>query len=166
MVDGMERAGQIGGFRSLTKKADNSFNFVLDNIDEDGYIGPKLLKESKGWNRWPHVVFFRALLARYSATKIEHGDAAGYRTTELTYAGDLISSIGESLTSILDKIKAMLGAFEYFYDLDGRFIFQAKKIYSNNSWNTLVEADDNVFARDSVEETPFSYSFEDVNLVQ
>jgi hypothetical protein len=48
MVDGMERAGQIGGFRSLTKKADNSFNFVLDNIDEDGYIGPKLLKESKG----------------------------------------------------------------------------------------------------------------------
>jgi hypothetical protein len=41
----------------------------------------------------------------------------------LTYAGDLISSIGETLTSILDKIVKMLGTFEYFYDVDGRFIF-------------------------------------------
>jgi len=39
------------------------------------------------------------------------------------YAGDLIANVGESLTSVLDKLKAMLGEFEYFYDLDGRFIF-------------------------------------------
>jgi hypothetical protein len=51
------------------------------------------------------------------------GETAGYRTTELTYPGELISSIGEALTSILDKIKNMLGNFEYFYDIDGRFIF-------------------------------------------
>jgi hypothetical protein len=55
--------------------------------------------------------------------KLEYGQTAGYRITELIYAGELISSIGESLTSILDKIKNMLGEFEYFYDLDGRFIF-------------------------------------------
>jgi hypothetical protein len=41
----------------------------------------------------------------------------------LTYAGDLISNIGESITSMLDKIKSMLGEYEYFYDLDGRFVF-------------------------------------------
>jgi hypothetical protein len=41
----------------------------------------------------------------------------------LIYPGDLISNIGESITSILDKIVKMLGNFEYFYDLDGRFIF-------------------------------------------
>jgi hypothetical protein len=35
----------------------------------------------------------------------------------------LVSSIGETITSILDKIKNMLGEYEYFYDLDGRFIF-------------------------------------------
>lgn len=102
----------------------------------------------------------------YSATKVEYGATAGYRTTDLTYPGDLISSVGESLTSILDKIKNTIGAFEYFYDIDGRFIFQAKKIYSQNSWNTLVNADDNIFARDAVEESPYSYSFEDVNLIQ
>lgn len=103
---------------------------------------------------------------KYSATKVEYGATAGYRTTDLTYPGDLISSVGESLTSILDKIKNTIGAFEYFYDIDGRFIFQAKKIYSQNSWNTLVNADDNIFARDAVEESPYSYSFEDVNLIQ
>ena len=103
---------------------------------------------------------------KYSATKVEYGATAGYRTTDLVYPGDLISSVGESLTSILDKIKNTIGAFEYFYDIDGRFIFQAKKIYSQNSWNTLVNADDNIFARDAVEESPYSYSFEDVNLIQ
>ena len=103
---------------------------------------------------------------KYSATKIEYGTTAGYRTTDLVYPGDLISSVGENLTSILDKIKNTIGAFEYFYDIDGRFIFQAKKIYSQNSWNTLVNADNNIFARDAVEESPYSYSFEDVNLIQ
>lgn len=103
---------------------------------------------------------------KYSATKVEYGATAGYRTTDLIYPGDLISSVGESLTSILDKIKNTIGAFEYFYDIDGRFIFQAKKIYSQNSWNTLVNADNNIFARDAIEESPYSYSFEDVNLIQ
>lgn len=103
---------------------------------------------------------------RFSITKIESNQVAGYRTTDLVYAGDLISSIGESLTSILDKIKNMLGPFEYFYDKDGHFIFQAKKIYANESWNTIKEFDGNPFARDAVEESPYSYSFEDMNLIQ
>ena len=44
-------------------------------------------------------------------------------STDLTYAGDLIANIGESITSVLDKIKSMLSEFEYFYDLEGRFVF-------------------------------------------
>jgi len=36
----------------------------------------------------------------------------------------------------------MLGDFEYFYDLDGRFVFQRKKAYVNTNWNTLIETDD------------------------
>jgi hypothetical protein len=39
--------------------------------------------------------------------------------TDLTYAGELICNVGESIVSVLDKIKAMLGEFEYFYDVDG-----------------------------------------------
>lgn len=108
---------------------------------------------------------------RYSVTKISFSDnegilTAGYRITDLVYAGELISSIGETVTSILDKIKNMLGSFEYFYDVDGRFIFQAKKVYANHHWNSLKQPDDNVFARDAIEESPYAYSFEDVNLIQ
>ena len=55
--------------------------------------------------------------------RIDYGDTAGYRITDLTYAGDLILSVGDSLTSMLDKIITMLGEFEYFYDINGRFIF-------------------------------------------
>lgn len=102
----------------------------------------------------------------YSATKVEYGDVCGYRETDLVYAGELISSLGESLTSILDKIKAMLGPFEYYYDIDGRFIFQEKQIHSNHSWNTLQKFDNNIFARDAEEDSQYSYSFEDVNLIQ
>ena len=81
----------------------------------------------------------------YSIAKIEYGDDLGYRITDLTYTGDLISSIGEALTSILDKIKTMLGNFEYFYDVDGRFIFQEKKNYVNSSWSQLTKTDDETY---------------------
>ena len=64
---------------------------------------------------------------QYKAVKIEYGQVVGYRITDLTYPGELISGIGEAITSILDKLKNMLGDFEYFYDLDGRFVFQRKK---------------------------------------
>ena len=51
--------------------------------------------------------------------KIEYGQTAGYRVTDLVYAGDLIANIGESITSVLDKIKNMLVEFEYFYNVHG-----------------------------------------------
>jgi hypothetical protein len=72
----------------------------------------------------PSEVFFNNNNSeKYKIVRIQDGNAAGYRQTELVYAGDLIANIGESLTSILDKIVKMLGYFEYFYDLDGRFVF-------------------------------------------
>ena len=71
--------------------------------------------------------------------KVSYGETAGYRFTELTYPGDLIGGIGETLTSILDKIKNMLGDFEYFYDLDGQFIFQRKQNSFKTSWSPESE---------------------------
>jgi hypothetical protein len=41
----------------------------------------------------------------YTVAIFEYGDDIGYRVTDLTYTGDLISNIGEALTSVLDKIK-------------------------------------------------------------
>ncbi len=69
--------------------------------------------------------------------KIEYGQTAGYRTTELTYAGDLIANVGESITSVLDKIKNMLVEFEYFYNTDGQFVFQKKKSFVSTMWSPV-----------------------------
>lgn len=65
----------------------------------------------------------------YTVVKVEYGSIPGYRLTDLTYAGDLIANVGETVMSVLDKIKNMLGNFEYFYNLDGKFVFQAKPTY-------------------------------------
>ena len=43
-------------------------NYVLDHADPDGYLGPEFLKAHSELNRWPHVVFFRALIADYEKT--------------------------------------------------------------------------------------------------
>jgi hypothetical protein len=47
----------------------------------------------------------------------------GYRLTDLTYVSDLVLNVGDGITSMLDKIVSMLGNFEYFYNLDGQFVF-------------------------------------------
>ena len=73
--------------------------------------------------------------------KVSFGQTAGYRETDLTYPGDLIANIGESITSVLDKIKNMLSDFEYFYNLQGQFVFQRKQSFINTLWSPLTEAD-------------------------
>jgi hypothetical protein len=90
----------------------------------------------------PSIVAFDLNLgAKYNIIKIEYGMIPGYRLTDLTYAGDLIGNVGESLTSILDKIKNMLGDFEYFYDIDGRFVFRKRPDFISAPWNTNESED-------------------------
>lgn len=69
---------------------------------------------------------------KFSIVKAEQGDSVGYRQTDLIYVEDLIANVGDSLTSVLDKIVSMLVNYEYFYDIDGRFVFQKKS--SNITW--------------------------------
>lgn len=68
-LDGMERLSLLLRDRAMHRKAKDILYAVLDRADGDGYLGPENLKNSTGWNRWPHVVFFRALLAEYAAKK-------------------------------------------------------------------------------------------------
>ena len=75
----------------------------------------------------------------YIFAKVEYGQTVGYRITDLTYPGDLIANVGEAITSVLDKIKNMLTEFEYFYDLNGSFVFQKKKSFTSTLWTPLQE---------------------------
>lgn len=101
----------------------------------------------------------------YYITKIEYGQTAGYRATELVYAGDLIAKVGESLTSILDKIKNMLGEFEYFYNIDGQFIFQKKPHFIETIWGPSSNDSENKYIDNLLISSPISYSFTQSDLI-
>ncbi len=68
----------------------------------------------------------------------EYGDDVGYIYTDFTYPGELIGDAGSSVCDILDQILGVLGNYEYFYDIEGNFIFQEKKNYINTSQPTVV----------------------------
>ena len=68
-----------------------------------------------------------------SGSPFEYGYDVGYVYTKFTFPGDLIAEPGAAVTSILDKIAGVLGNYEYFYDVNGNFIFQEIKNYLNNS---------------------------------
>ena len=101
----------------------------------------------------------------YYVVKFTKGDAVGYRKTELTYPGDLVGNPGEALSAILDKIKNIFSTFEYFYNIDGKFIFQKKKIYTTSSFSTIVIQDDEVYVNPSMYSSEFIYSFQDNSLL-
>ena len=73
-------------------------------------------------------------------TMYEYGEDIGYIYTDFTYPGELIGDAGNSVCDILDTIKDTLGNYEYFYDLDGNFIFQEIKNYLNTT-QAKVELD-------------------------
>lgn len=102
---------------------------------------------------------------KYYVAKIDYGDVPGYRLTDLTYAGDLIANVGEPLTSILDKIKNMLGNYEYFYDVDGRFIFQAKKNYIKAPSDLFEQSDDKTLADNAINRNVPIFNFVGNNLI-
>lgn len=103
---------------------------------------------------------------KYSVIKVQTGDVVGYRTTDLTYAGDLIIEVGNSVTSMLDKIVSMLGEFEYFYNLDGQFVFQKKKTYVQTSWNNIISnTSGDTYVENAANTSATTYFFENANIV-
>lgn len=75
----------------------------------------------------------------YTVIKCVYGSILGYRTTEFTYPGEFIMNVGDTITAALDKLVKTFGdEYEYFYNLDGQFVFQKKMTYVNTSWNSLT----------------------------
>lgn len=105
----------------------------------------------------------------YQVVRCSPGEAAGYRTIDLTWPEKegLIAQVGETVTSILDKICKQFGEYEYFYDLEGHFVFQKKLTYVNTSWNNLikVEGDESYIESDKIV-SQYSYHFADNILLQ
>lgn len=142
-----------GEYRLTTigeKKEDGTyrhiFDLLVDTLTDDN----------------PDPTIFYSDNKAYCAAKIEYGDTAGYRATDLIYPDDLIGNVGESLTSILDKIKNLLGEFEYFYDIDGRFVFQKKRHYLDTVWNPIGE---DKYVKDMAQNSAETYIFSGSELI-
>ena len=130
---------------------ENELNKALDGLlDADSLRGVSIYSENN---------------TEYTVSKAEYGYTVGYRLTDLTYPGDLISNIGESITSILDKIKNMLGNFEYGYDIYGRFIFQRKKTYLSTSWSPILGTEQDRYVENASYAEKSSYYFNGSNLI-
>lgn len=98
------------------------------------------------------------------------GDSLGYEYTDYVYPteSELSSNAGDTIVSVLDKIKNTLGNFEYFFDLDGYFHFQQIKDYINEGSDegTIVKAIKNGFDYLSSYSTGKSvYNFDNNELV-
>ena len=76
---------------------------------------------------------------KYWVQKIEKGEDLGYQLIETYYPEDLIAGVGETVVSILDKIVKTFGNYEYFYNINGQFVFQEKKTYVNTMWNSQIQ---------------------------
>ena len=64
-LDGYIRCGILLDDDNVINRAAGIIYGVLDKPDANGYLGPKFLKQTDGWSRWPHVVFFRACMALF-----------------------------------------------------------------------------------------------------
>lgn len=100
----------------------------------------------------------------YTVFPIEPGNAAGYGMTLLVYPDELKGDIGTSITSILDKIVNMLGDYEYFYNLDGQFVFQAKPAYYKQQYNNLMYLDDTGYVQPGELRETVAYTFDSADL--
>lgn len=142
---------QDGGMNLSQLSPENSFIF------DTGIIDATKVKLSHSSN-----LFNRTVL------RVNDTEDAGYRITDLTYVPEdgLTSSVGESFTSILDKIKNLLDDFEYFYNLDGQFVFQRKKTYTNVNFSSVHNIDlENLYVDATALAEPVTYDFSDNFLI-
>ena len=112
------------------------------------------------------------LTENYYKKAILYDYDAGYTYTPFTYPGELAANAGDSVCTVLNKIKERLGNYEYYYDVFGNFIFQEIKNYVNTTqWRTLVQnnsyGDNDVYLPYVINPVAHSavYSFENSDFV-
>ena len=90
----------------------------------------------------------------YFQKSIKYNYDAGYTYVDFIYPGELSCNAGESVCSVLDKIKNTLGDYEYFYDVFGIFHFQEIKNYVNTSqWRQIWQT-----YQDELDYLPYAYN--------
>lgn len=135
-------------------------NIIITDIDEEikmlvRYMGDKPVYFSNNYQSlsfeaqedYPHM--------------FSYGQDAGYKYTDFTYPGELVLNAGDTVVTLLDKIVSTLGNYEYFYNIDGKFVFQEIKNYLNTG-SPLLELSPEDYVR-SYNNAKFLYSLTDLD---
>lgn len=135
-------------------------NIIITDIDEEikmlvRYMGDKPIYFSNDYQSlsfeaqedYPHM--------------FSYGQDAGYKYTNFTYPGELVLNAGDTVVTLLDKIVSTLGNYEYFYNIDGKFVFQEIKNYLNTG-SPLLELSPEDYVR-SYNNAKFLYSLTDLD---
>lgn len=94
LYDGIIRCGYLLKSDFLIKKATKSIYGAIANASPEGIIGTELTIGDR--RRWPHAVFFRAMMAAYDNT----GDKKIISAMEKHYANDTIPLVGRDMANI------------------------------------------------------------------
>lgn len=144
------------------------YKIIIDDI-------PNQVENVAFWRPTDEVTLYK-YNDKFTTEKIEgqeaiqeysKGDLVGYIKTDFTYpVKELSSNAGDTVVSMLDKIKNTLGNFEYFFDMDGIFHFQEIKNYLNegSSIDNLGEAINEKYFINTAHGKA-SYNFTDTPLV-
>lgn len=135
-------------------------NIIITDIDEEikmlvRYMGDKPVYFSDDYQSlsfeaqkdYPHM--------------FSYGQDAGYKYTDFTYPGELVLNAGDTVVTLLDKIVSTLGNYEYFYNIDGKFVFQEIKNYLNTG-SPLLKLSPEDYVR-SYNNAKFLYSLTDLD---
>lgn len=122
---------------------------------------------------WENIYYKLIIPAFKNSTNgiktFNYGDDIGYTLTEFIFPGELICQPGDTITSVLDKIKNTLGNYEYFYNIDGQFVFQEIKNYLNTSYSTFLSKSVKIdkLSKNYYNSLQFAkYDFSDENIIQ
>ena len=95
-------------------------------------------------------------------------EPVAYTETDFIYPlkKELSSNAGDAITNVLDQIKNTLGNYEYFFDLDGNFRFQAIRNYLNegSKLDSLNEAINEKYLL-TLSQDKATYYFKDAKLI-
>ena len=139
-------------------------NVIINDVDMTAKLSIKYTGQNPIWFSKDYKSFVISETAPknedFLQYKFIYGQDVGYQETDFTYPGELVFSAGDTVVNVLDKIIETLGNYEYFYDLDGHFVFQQKQNYLNYYYTPITQVNDNFYIK-AFSDSKYYYSFID-----
>lgn len=123
-------------------------NIIISDISDTAKMLVKYHGDNPVWfdDEYSSFTFIDPKGSKEYPYQYVNGDDVGYEETPFTYPGELILSPGDTVVTLLDKIKNILGNYEYFYTVDGKFVFQQIKNYLNTG-SPLNELEGSIYVK-------------------